>query len=234
VRTGHAARHTDVNQRLTKDRVQLEMGIGIHTGRVIVGNIGSLRRTKYAAVGSTVNLAGRVESFTTGGQVLITEETRTRIEAQLRIDGQLQVEPNGAARSLLLFEIGGIGQPFTLSLPSRLTPLHALPEPLPVQFTVLEEKFLGHTVHEGHLTELSDFETRLSASHVLAALSNLKIMVAPTSQGNPAGEIYGKVVDATTGTPGFARVRFTSATPELKAWVTAWSSRVVTTPLHPE
>ena len=67
---------TDVNQRLAKDAVQLEMGIGIHTGRVIVGNIGSLRRTKYAPVGSNVNLAGRVESFTTGGQVLITEETR--------------------------------------------------------------------------------------------------------------------------------------------------------------
>src|SRR5262249_48622092 len=56
---------TEVNQRLTKDGVQLEMGIGIHTGNVVVGNIGSLRRTKYAAVGSNVNLTGRVESCTT-------------------------------------------------------------------------------------------------------------------------------------------------------------------------
>jgi len=66
-----------VNERLAAQKsVQLEMGIGIHTGRVIVGNIGSLRRTKYAAVGSNKNLAARVESFTTGGQVLITEGTR--------------------------------------------------------------------------------------------------------------------------------------------------------------
>jgi adenylate cyclase len=70
---------TDVNQRLTaKSASALEMGIGIHTGRVIVGNIGSLRRTKYAAVGSNVNLAGRIESFTTGGQLLISENTRER------------------------------------------------------------------------------------------------------------------------------------------------------------
>jgi class 3 adenylate cyclase len=70
---------TDVNQRLTaKSASALEMGIGIHTGRVIVGNIGSLRRTKYAAVGSNVNLAGRIESFTTGGQLLISENTRAR------------------------------------------------------------------------------------------------------------------------------------------------------------
>jgi hypothetical protein len=100
----------------------------------------------------------------------------------------------------------------------------SLAEPLPVQFTVLEEKFLGRAVHHGLLTELSDFETRLSSSYVLAVLSNLKITVGPTSQGNPSGEIYGKVVDVTTGTPGLARVRFTSATPELKAWVTARSS----------
>src|SRR6266446_9972278 len=80
---------TDVNQRLAaKAGVQLEMGVGIHTGRVIVGNIGSLRRTKYAAVGSNVNLAGRVESFSTGGQVLITGAAREGITASLRIDAQ--------------------------------------------------------------------------------------------------------------------------------------------------
>ena len=215
---------TDINERLAKDSVRLEMRIGIHTGSVMVGNIGSLRRTKYAAVGSNVNLTGRVESYTTGGQVLITEETRARIEAELRIEGQSRVEPKGAARSLVLFEISGIGAPFSLSLPFRSTPPSALPEPLPVQFTVLEGKFLGRTVHDGHLTELSDSEAHLSSAHVPEVRSDLKITVAATSHGNPAGEIYGKVVDATPATPGLARVRFTSATPELRAWMTPWSS----------
>ena len=87
----------EVNRRLTaKGAAELEMGIGIHTGRVIVGNIGSLRRTKYAAVGSNVNLAGRIESFTTGGQLLISESTREKIKSPLRIVGQFQVEPKGA------------------------------------------------------------------------------------------------------------------------------------------
>jgi len=216
---------TGVNERLiAKGATALEMGIGIHTGRVIVGNIGSLRRTKYAAVGSNVNLAGRVESFTTGGQLLITEDTRGRITSPMRIDGQFQVEPKGAARSLQLFEIGGIGEPFGLSLPSRSLPLRPLAEPLAVHFTVLEEKFVGRTVYDGHLTEVSEFEARLRSSLALVVLSNLKITVAAGAQGNPAGEIYGKVLDCTAGTPGQARIRFTSATPELKTWVTAWGS----------
>src|SRR5262245_50839322 len=49
-----------------------EMGIGLHTGEAVVGNIGSEQRAKYAVVGSAVNVASRVESATVGGQVLLT------------------------------------------------------------------------------------------------------------------------------------------------------------------
>ena len=44
-----------------------EMGIGLHTGEAVVGNIGSEQRAKYAVVGSAVNVASRVESATVGG-----------------------------------------------------------------------------------------------------------------------------------------------------------------------
>ena len=126
VRVGHATRH-DGSQPAShrqEGAAELEMGIGIHTGRVIVGNIGSLRRTKYAAVGSNVNLAGRIESFTTGGQLLISD-TREKIKSPLRIVGQFQVEPKGADHSLQLHEVAGIGEPFNLSLPEDRSPLAA-------------------------------------------------------------------------------------------------------------
>ncbi len=51
---------------------EIEMGIGIHTGEVVVGNIGSTKRSKYGVVGRTVNLTARIESFTVGGQVLVS------------------------------------------------------------------------------------------------------------------------------------------------------------------
>jgi adenylate cyclase len=51
------------------------MGIGLHTGEAVVGNIGSEQRAKYAVVGSAVNVASRVESATVGGQVLLTART---------------------------------------------------------------------------------------------------------------------------------------------------------------
>src|SRR5262249_26776428 len=195
------------------------MGIGIHTGRVIVGNIGSLRRTKYAAVGGNVNLAGRIESFTTGGQLLTSEDTRAHVQAPLRIDTEFKVEPKGAAQSLRLFEVGGIGAPFELTLRPRTLPVRPLVPRLPVQFTMLEEKFVGRTVHEGHLIGLSVLEARLETAAVPAVLSNVRMTVAAGLLDNPAGEAYGKVIDVATGTPSVARVRFTSLDPELKAWV---------------
>jgi adenylate cyclase len=217
----------DVNRRLLgQGAPALEMGIGIHTGRVIVGNIGSLRRSKYAAVGSNVNLTGRIESFTTGGQLLISENTREKIESPLRILGQFQVEPKGATRSLQLYEVGGVGEPFNLSLPSRSEALFPLSEPLPICFTVLEEKFLGRTVHEGRLAALAESEAGIESGLSLVPLSNLKIDLKPVAGTNPGGEIYAKVIGAVAGTTGLTRVRFTSLSPELKAWVQQTAARL--------
>jgi len=211
---------TDVNRRLAaKGADELEMGIGINTGRVIVGNIGSVRRTKYAAVGANVNLAGRIESFSTGGQVLISANTRDGIKSPLRIDAQFQVEPKGATRSLALFEVGGIGEPFNLALPSRSEALSALPQPLPIRFTVLEEKILGRTVHAGRLVAVSGSEAEIESELLLAPLSNLRIELERMGEAQAAGEIYAKVVRAAGAAARQARIRFTSVTPELKVWL---------------
>jgi adenylate cyclase len=210
----------DVNRRLVgQGAPELEMGIGIHTGPVIVGNIGSSRRTKYAAVGSNVNLAGRIESFTTGGQLLISENTREKIKTPLQTFGQFRVEPKGATRSVRLYEVGGIGAPFNLSLPLRTDVLYPLPQPLPLCFTVLEEKFLGRTVHEGRLAALAESEAGLESGLSLAPLSNLRLELKPVAGANPGGEIYAKVIGSVAGASGQTRLRFTSLSPEVKAWV---------------
>jgi len=213
---------TEVNRRLVASgAAEVEMGIGVHTGRVVVGNIGSLRRTKYAAVGSNVNLVGRIQSFATGGQLLISEDTRRRVKSSLRIDGEYVVEPKGASRSLRLYEIGAIGPPFGLSLSPRAVPLRRLPTPLRIRFTLLEEKFVGRTVHEGQLIALCEIAAVMESEPTPAVSSNLQITVAVTPLGNPSGEIYGKAVESVAGTPTRVKIRFSSVTPELKSWMSA-------------
>ena len=148
----------------------------------------------------------------------------------MRIDGQFQVEPKGATCSLQLFEIGGIGEPFNLSLPSRSETLYPLPLPLPISFTVLEEKFVGRTVHAGRLATLAESGAGIESEMSLVSLSNLKIGIEPVAGANPGGEIYAKVIGAVAGASPQTRIRFTSLSPELKVWVQQTAARLGSAP----
>jgi adenylate cyclase len=209
-----------VNEELAaRGAPELEMGIGIHSGRVIVGNVGSLRRTKYAAVGSNVNLAGRIESFTTGGQVLISESTREKLQAELRIDGEFQVEPKGAASSVRLYEIGGIGSPYDLSLPAEVHLARAVDEAVVSLLHGPGGEVCRTNVYAGRLTAVCEREASMASEAIVPRLSNVRLELEATQGANPRGEIYAKVIRQPGEGGGQTVIRYTSVTPELKSWM---------------
>jgi adenylate cyclase len=64
---------------------QLSMGIGLHVGQVVAGNIGSPDRLKYGVVGPDVNLTARIQALTGGGEVLLSEALLARVSSLVSV-----------------------------------------------------------------------------------------------------------------------------------------------------
>ena len=90
---------------------EVAMGIGINTGEVVVGNIGSEKRSKYGVVGHNMNMAARIESFTEGGQILIAESTRAACGERLQISQTFEVRPKGFDHDIPIHEVESFGGP---------------------------------------------------------------------------------------------------------------------------
>ena len=86
---------------------ELQMGIGINSGELIVGNIGSEKRKKYGAVGLPINLAFRIQSEAEGGEILVSPTVFHKVGAELLVEGTRQCALKGIEQDVILYLVEG-------------------------------------------------------------------------------------------------------------------------------
>jgi class 3 adenylate cyclase len=199
---------------------ELEMGIGLNDTEVVVGNIGSVKRSKYAAVGSGVNLASRIESYTVGGEILASESVLQAAGESLRVDAQREVLPKGAQAPLRIYAIGGIGGAYNLALEETAPALVSLAQRVPLRYAALEGKASGREMLQGEILRLAKSTIELETVEPLAPMSDLRFNLCGVDEALAARDFYGKVVRAgAAATP--AQVRFTAMPPDVAAYFEA-------------
>ncbi|GBF78952.1 CHASE2 domain-containing protein [Aphanothece sacrum] len=210
-----------INEQMKQwDLPKLEMGIGINTGEVVVGNIGSEKRTKYGIVGSQVNLTYRIESYTLGGQILISESTLAEAGSMIIIESEKKVKPKGVQEPISIYEVGGIQGDYNLFLPKDNEIFLSVTQDIPLQYSILSGKDIKERVYQGNLVQLSDNGGMIHCNHndpegFPCGMTNIKINLFISSEFSIINEdVYAKVLEKSSHNSGFY-IRFTAKPPEV-------------------
>ena len=185
---GMEAAMEDINQwNAERDYPFLEMGIGLHIGEVIIGNIGSEKRMKYGIVGSSVNLCGRIESYTVGGQILISPQLRESVKSELKVASEMTVFPKGTKTELILSHITGIGAPYNMYTSVIRDEPKALVQPLAVCFYRIQEKHKNAKACYGGIVSVGRNSAVLETQTDLELYDNIQLQAG--------GQLFCKVVE---------------------------------------
>lgn len=207
----------------------LEMGVGLNTGSVIVGNIGSEMRMKYGITGSTVNIASRIESFTTGGQVYISESTYTDVKALATVSPPLTAMMKGLTKPLVIYPVSAIGAPYEVTLNTPLTGTDSIKINLGFHCWKISAKKIEKRAISGETVTLNDKMITAFTDAPLEPLTDIKLMFDFCTEAHCFSDIYAKVTAAEPRANGtLNEFRITSINPQdreiLAEWIKAASA----------
>jgi adenylate cyclase len=106
--------------RAAENQAAIRIGVGINTGNVITGSIGSTRALQYTAIGDAMNVASRLVNVASSGEIIISENTYRHIVGRVEATALPPVKVKGKAEELKVY---------------RITGLRSLATPLPAEWT---------------------------------------------------------------------------------------------------
>lgn len=119
--------------RISRGLAPIEVGIGINTGPVVAGYIGSSRTMSYSVIGDTVNTASRLCSAARPGEIILSEGTQRKVQDQFTLASRAPVHAKGKEEPVTAFSV--LGKKPTHSTSSQITAHEAQAGDMPAMQT---------------------------------------------------------------------------------------------------